>query len=118
MKALAIVLLLSTWPVPARAQEQSAAWIEQKCNAYQAAWLQAAEVHDETQINYAFIAANGNFIAGGCTGGVDVCPRSAVELDIANILTLALMNAGAASTFLPFRCPAEPSSDAWSGPGL
>ena len=55
-------------------------------------------------MNYNFMAGNENFIAGGCTEQVDVCPRSAQELEIANALTIAVMNAGAASTFLPFRC--------------
>ena len=94
--------------------------MEQKCGIYKLAWEHAVAVNDPTQVNYAFIAANENFIAGGCKGDGDleVCPRSTVELDIANALTLAMMNAGTASTFLPFRCPAKAVENGWSGPGL
>jgi hypothetical protein len=34
----------------------------------------------------------------------DVCPRSGEEIETANVLTIAAMNAGMASTFLPFAC--------------
>lgn len=44
------------------------------------------------------------FIASGCTKQADVCPRSARELDVANAMVIAAMNAGAASTFPPFAC--------------
>ncbi len=71
-----------------------------------------------SQINYGFIAPNESFIASGCREAGMACPRSAVELEIANALTLAMMNAGAASTFLPFRCPHEPVEGGWTRPGL
>ena len=51
-----------------------------------------------------FLSAHDAFLASGCTARADVCPRSPEELDLANVLTLAAMNAGAASTFLPFAC--------------
>jgi hypothetical protein len=44
------------------------------------------------------------FLASGCTARADVCPRSAEEFEVANMLTIAAMNAGTASTFLPFAC--------------
>jgi len=118
MKLLPFAAIVLTMIMPVQGQEQSASWVEQKCGAYEAAWTDAVAAADETQVNYAFIAANENFIAGGCTEPVEACPRSRVELDIANALTLAMMNAGAASTFLPFRCPVEPTDNGWSGPGL
>ena len=111
MKLLPFAAIVLTMIMPAQGQEQSASWVEQKCGAYEAAWTDAVAAADETQVNYAFIA-------GGCTEPVEACPRSRVELDIANALTLAMMNAGAASTFLPFRCPVEPADNGWSGPGL
>ena len=44
------------------------------------------------------------FIASGCTRQGNVCPRSAEELDLANMMVVAAMNAGTASTFPPFAC--------------
>jgi hypothetical protein len=52
----------------------------------------------------AFIELHDAFIASGCTGASDVCPRSDREIEIANILTIAAINAGTASTFPPFAC--------------
>lgn len=116
--ATALCLCLGLVTSPAIGQEP-ADWAEQKCRAYEAAWAQALDSFGSAQMNYGFIAANENFIASGCTAPADVCPRSEQEIAVANALTLALMNAGTASTFLPFKCPTQPSSaGAWSGPGL
>jgi hypothetical protein len=51
-----------------------------------------------------FIARHEAFLASGCTAKGDVCPRSAEELDLANMMVVAAMNAGTASTFPPFSC--------------
>ena len=104
---------------PAWAQAPSTDWVEQKCQTYAEAWTQALALFGSGEMNYAFIAGNENFIASGCTEAGDICPRSTQELDIANALTLAMMNAGTASTFLPYHCPAaEPAAGGWTGPGL
>ena len=104
---------------PAWAQAPSTDWVEQKCQTYAEAWTQALALFGSGEMNYAFIAGNENFIASGCTEAGDICPRSTQELEIANALTLALMNAGTASTYLPFHCPQPQSSEGgWAGPGL
>lgn len=117
MRHLFAVFLVSLVPaVPAAAQDD---WPARKCAAYAAAWDQALELFGSDQLNYGFIAGNENYIAAGCVAAGDICPQSRQELDIANALTLALMNAGTASTFLPFRCPREQTeAGGWSGPGL
>jgi hypothetical protein len=97
---------------------ETSAWQDQKCAAYQAAWEKLTASLDLSQVNYAFLAGNENFIASGCLAhDMPICARSDVELEAANALTLVAMNAGAASTFLPFRCPPE-GGGAWEGPGL
>ncbi len=113
-----LAVLLALLPGGAQAHGESAAWVEQKCRAYEAAWERAVAAHHGRQMVDVFIAANETFITSGCTEAGTACPRSAVELEIANALTLAMMNAGAASTFLPFRCPHERVEGGWSGPGL
>ena len=119
MRVVLICLSLLALCQPGGATEASATWAEQKCRTYAAAWEQALVGFGSDQMNYAFIAANENFIAGGCTGPADVCPRSLEEIEVANVLTLAMMNAGAASTFLPFRCPRPDNAPGgWTGPGL
>ena len=51
-----------------------------------------------------FIERHQAFLASGCTATADVCPRSPEELEVANALVILAMNAGSASTFLPFAC--------------
>jgi hypothetical protein len=114
---IVLATLLAAPILPAQAQEDS--WPAQKCTIYAEAWAKALDFFGDDQMNYAFMAGNENFIAGGCSGPADICPRSAQELEIANALTLAMMNAGTASTFLPFGCPRpESAADGWTGPGL
>lgn len=114
MRLLAACLpLLLLPPLPASAQDDD--WVVRKCAIYAEAWTQA----DKSGLGEAFTAGNAAFIASACTDKGEICPVSAAELDLANNLTLVLMNAGAASTFLPFACahPA-PKAGGWTGPGL
>ncbi|MGV3577111.1 MAG: hypothetical protein ACO1O4_18460 [Devosia sp.] len=101
--ALTVALLLIS---PANAEEPSA-WQQQKCALYTDAWTRALGSIGSDDINYNFLATNENFIASGCTEQIAICPQSNQERDIADLITLVMMNEGAASTFLPFRCPAE-----------
>lgn len=116
---LALLALSPLLASPAAAQAPAGDWPAQKCALYEEAWNQALDQFGSDDMNYAFLAGNENFIAGGCTEGGMICPQSQQELDIANALTLAMMNSGTASTFLPFKCPRpEAAADSWSGPGL
>ena len=100
---LTVALLLIS---PANAEEPSA-WQQQKCALYTDAWTRALGSIGSDDINYNFLATNENFIASGCTEQIAICPQSNQERNIADLITLVMMNEGAASTFLPFRCPAE-----------
>jgi hypothetical protein len=104
--ALGIVALWATaaWAQPS---EPVSAWQEEKCQIYAASWTQALDFFGTDNLNYNFIAQNENFIASGCTSSPTVCAQSNQELEIANALTIAMMNAGTASTFLPFRCETD-----------
>ena len=100
---LALTVLLAA--VPAFAQEaQTRSWREEKCVRYQRAWDELAARRGTRGLGPEFIERHAAFIAGGCTGQADVCPRSAEELEVANIMIVAAMNAGTASTFPPFAC--------------
>lgn len=103
---LGLTLLLAT---PVHAQDTTA-WQQQKCALYADAWTRALDSIGSDDINYNFLATNENFIASGCTETVAACPSSHQEREIADLLTLVMMNEGTASTFLPFRCPANEES--------
>ncbi len=84
-------------------------WPEEKCRRYRAAWDTLSLRTGRRGLGEAFVERHEAFIASGCTTQGDVCPRSAEELDAANALTIMAMNAGMASTFLPFGCPKPPA---------
>lgn len=84
--------------------DQSRSWSQEKCRRYAIAWSELLARRGTRDVSEDFLGRHRRFIASGCTEGHDVCPRSAEELEIANMLTIAAMNAGTASTFLPFAC--------------
>lgn len=105
MRILTFAALLLL-PVPSQASEGTD-WQQEKCALYESAWARVLDGMGDSDINYNFLATNENFIASGCTQTIAVCPRSDGEREIADLLTIVMMNEGAASTFLPFRCSAE-----------
>ncbi len=80
-------------------------WAEEKCHRYRQASDDALRRQGREGLSRDFLAAHARFIAGGCTGAERICPRSSREIDLANVLTVRAMNAGMASTFLPWACP-------------
>lgn len=96
--------MLAGWvgTVPAAAQEPS--WVEVKCARYKKAWDQALERTQAKGLGREFLERHDAFLASGCTARADVCPRSEEELFVANMMVVAAMNAGTASTFPPFAC--------------
>jgi len=75
-----------------------------KCDRYRKAWSDALARRGTRGLGREFLDRHEAFLASGCTARADVCPRSVEELDLANVLTILAMNAGTASTFLPFAC--------------
>ena len=90
---------------PAIAQDApSKSWPEVKCERYSKAWSEALSRRGTRGLSPEFIERHEAFLASGCTTRADVCPRSGEELDMANMMVVAAMNAGTASTFPPFAC--------------
>lgn len=96
--------LLAPATLTAAGAETVRSWRETKCERYRQAWTEVKRRFGTEGLGPAFIAHHDAFIASGCTADADVCPLSAREVEIANVLTIAAMNAGTASTFLPFAC--------------
>ena len=88
----------------ARAQDAGERWQATKCSRYAAAWTEARARFGTNGLSGEFLRRHEAFLASGCRGRRDVCPRSPAELEVANAMTIAAMNAGAASTFPPFLC--------------
>lgn len=79
-------------------------WVEVKCERYKKAWAEALRRRGTKGIGQEFLERHEAFLASGCTTQADVCPRSTEEFDLANMMVVAAMNAGTASTFPPFSC--------------
>lgn len=102
--AILLAALLAGGASPAPAQETSQNWREVKCSRYKKAWSEALARRGTQGLGQKFLNAHASFLASGCTEAANVCPRSAEELDLANMMVVAAMNAGTASTFPPFAC--------------
>ncbi len=93
--------------VSAETMAQGAAassWTETKCERYRKAWTWALARRGGKGIGVEFRERHEAFLASGCLSKADVCPRSPEEFELANVMTILAMNAGTASTFLPFAC--------------
>jgi hypothetical protein len=105
--AIAVVLpcLMASAASPGVAQgAEPRSWPEVKCARYKQAWSDALAHRGAGGLSQEFIERHEAFLASDCTARGDVCPRSAEELDLANMMVVAAMNAGTASTFPPFSC--------------
>jgi hypothetical protein len=92
---------------PAAAQDDDArlrVWNAEKCRAYAEAWDSALLSRGTEGLGEAFLRGNEAFIASGCEAGRNICPDGPDETALADALTIAAMNMGAASTFPPFAC--------------
>lgn len=100
----AAVLALVLLPAAPAAAEARRDWNVEKCARYRADWPAALRHFGRDGLGEAFLAGHARFLASGCQDRSPICPRSPAELRIADAMTVAAMNAGMASTFLPFRC--------------
>jgi hypothetical protein len=97
--ALAVALcLVGAGPAPAQAPSP-------RCPGYAAAWAAAQARFGLQGIGAGFIDAHEAFLASGCRRRAAICPQGEAETRLADAMTIAAMNAGAASSFVPFRCP-------------
>jgi hypothetical protein len=79
-------------------------WTARKCVLYGDAWdyLMADGVPEG--VSAEFVAGHEAFVASGCQARGHVCPESAAEREIADMLSLMAVAEGMAGSFLPFGC--------------
>ena len=102
--AVLLAAFLTAAALSANAQDKGQSWGEEKCARYTKAWSEALRRKGPQGLGSEFIQRHDAFLASGCARGIGVCPRSAEELEMANIMIIAAFNAGMASTFTPFTC--------------
>jgi len=98
---LGILLLALMGPATA---QPARGWTAERCDRYARAWPEALARFGTQGLSAAFLEGHAEFIASGCRARRDLCPETPAELAIADAMTIVAMNAGAASTFLPFTC--------------
>jgi len=103
--ALAALVLVASAGAALAQPAPTRSWAEEKCHRYRQAFDDALKRQGRAGLSADFLAAHDRFLAGGCGGPDKVCPRSPREIDLANVMTVRAMNAGMASTFLPWACP-------------
>ena len=106
-RGVLVVMFLVTPPGTSSSRAQDAtdlAWQAKKCAIYADEWADALAMRGKTGIGQEFIDRQATFIAAGCLGDRNVCPRSPEELRLADLLTLMAVSEGIAGTFLPFGC--------------
>lgn len=98
--------LIATSALPGHAQPAPPEnWPAIKCERYTKAYGEALSKLGRKGLSPDFLEAHEAFLASGCSIKGEVCPRSAEELNLANVMVVMGMNQGMASTFMPFACP-------------
>jgi hypothetical protein len=102
--ALTALLAFAAAGVANAQAQHSPAWQEVKCSRYAQAWAEALARFGTQGLGQEFLERHEAFLVSGCRASRDVCPRSPAERALADAMTVAAMNAGAASSFPPFLC--------------
>jgi hypothetical protein len=80
-------------------------WTQRKCDLYSEAWMWILETQDLAGVRVGFIEEHQAFIDANCNHGIEICPVTKGDEQLADLLTVMSMNQGMASTFVPFACP-------------
>jgi hypothetical protein len=101
---LFVALMLGQHLDPAVAQQRGPTWTETKCLRYKAAWGELVKQRGLAGLGQEFLNRHQAFIDTGCRASTHVCPRTDGELEVADMMVVAALNGGMASTFPPFSC--------------
>jgi hypothetical protein len=103
--AIAMLLSLGLCDQPgAQGAQTQRTWTEEKCARYETAWTAVMARWGTDGLSVGFVNSHAEFIRGGCIAKANVCPVTAQDMKVANTMTILAMNAGTASSFLPFAC--------------
>lgn len=83
-------------------------WPEEKCFRYQRDWSEALRRYGPDGLSAEFMAGNAAFIGAGCASLAKVCPRTAKDRELVDVLAIRVVNESMSTTFLPFGCPQSP----------
>jgi hypothetical protein len=90
---------------PAQAKRS---WSEEKCFRYTRDWNEALRRFGPAGFSPEFLSGGAAFIRSGCDRDAKVCPRTAKDRELVDVLAIRVVNEGMSTTFLPFDCPPSP----------
>jgi hypothetical protein len=83
-------------------------WSEEKCFRYGRDWSEALRRFGPAGFSPEFLSGGAAFIRSGCERDAKVCPRTAKDRELVDVLAIRVVNEGMSTTFLPFDCPPSP----------
>lgn len=92
----------------ADAAEAKRSWREEKCFRYERDWNEALRRYGVAGFSPEFLAGNSAFIRSGCESPDKICPRTAKDRELVDVMAIRVVNEGMSTTFLPFDCPQSP----------
>jgi hypothetical protein len=101
-------ILLCAAAVAIAEAEAKRSWSEEKCFRYQRDWNEALRRYGPSAFSPEFLGGVDAFIGSGCERAAKVCPRTAKDRELVDVLAIRVVNEGMSTTFLPFDCPASP----------
>ena len=103
--AATLLSALASGPAKAASAEVKRDWPQEKCFRYRRDWSEALRRFGRDGLSADFVSGNAAFIDSGCVNPEKICPRSAEERRLADVLAIRVVNEGMSTTFLPFDCP-------------
>jgi hypothetical protein len=103
--AAAVVAMFVAGPAVAGQDAPKRDWRQEKCFRYARGWEAALSRYGEDGLSAEFVAGNVRFIHSGCADRGRICPSTAKDRTLADVLAISVVNAGMSTTFLPFDCP-------------
>jgi hypothetical protein len=71
-------------------------------------WNEALRRYGPAGLSQEFLGGVATFIRSGCQSNAKVCPRTAKDRELVDVLAIRVVNEGMSTTFLPFDCPPSP----------
>jgi hypothetical protein len=80
-------------------------WPQEKCFRFARDWNEALRRFGRDGLSAEFVAGNAAFIRSGCVASGRICPGTAKDRTLVDVLAIRVVNEGMSTTFLPFACP-------------
>ena len=80
-------------------------WREEKCFRYARDWNEALRRYGRDGLSDGFLDGGAAFVRSHCVAAGAVCPATAKDRTLVDVLAIRVVNEGMSTTFLPFGCP-------------